>query len=67
MTVAEKIEFLKKKRIETSKMGGEARISKQKKKGKLTARERISLLFDPDTFCEIDMFVKHRSINFGLD
>jgi acetyl-CoA carboxylase carboxyltransferase component len=67
MTVAEKIEFLKTKRVETLKMGGEERIAKQKKKGKLTARERINLLFDEGTFCEIDMFVKHRCVNFGLD
>lgn len=67
MTVAEKIELLKQKRAQIEEMGGEERIAKQKKKGKLTARERINLLFDPDTFQELDKFVKHRCVNFGLD
>ncbi len=35
--------------------------------GKLTARERINLLFDEGTFVEIDAFVKHRCSNFGMD
>jgi propionyl-CoA carboxylase beta chain len=47
--------------------GGEKRIASQHKKGKLTARERIALLVDEGSFEEIDMFVKHRSSDFGLD
>ncbi len=47
--------------------GGEARIAKQREKGKLTARERIDLLLDEGTFEEIDMFVTHRSRDFGLE
>lgn len=47
--------------------GGPERIVKQHEKGKLTARERINLLLDPDTFQEIDMFVTHRIYDFGLD
>jgi len=47
--------------------GGQKRIDVQHAKGKLTARERIDLLLDKGTFCEIDMFVKHRSRDFGLD
>jgi len=47
--------------------GGQDRIDAQHKKGKLTARERIDLLLDPGSFSEIDMFVKHRSKDFGLD
>jgi methylmalonyl-CoA decarboxylase subunit alpha len=66
MKVSEKIEQLKKKRAEVLAMGGEARVAKQKAKGKLTARERIELLFDNGTFRELDMFVKHRSVNFGM-
>ncbi len=66
MKVAEKIEQLKQKREEVLAMGGEARVAKQKEKGKLTARERIDLLFDDGTFREIDMFVNHRSVNFGM-
>lgn len=67
MKVSEKIELLKKKREEALKMGGEARIEKQHQKGKLTARERLDLLFDQGTFREIDMLVKHRSVNFGME
>lgn len=47
--------------------GGSEKIKSQHKKGKLTARERIEILVDPDSFNETDMFVKHRSIDFGLD
>lgn len=47
--------------------GGEKKIKSQHDKGKLTARERIRLLVDEGSFDEIDMFVKHRSSDFGLD
>jgi len=47
--------------------GGVKRIETQHKKGKLTARERVDLLLDPGTFNELDMFVTHRSTDFGLD
>ena len=47
--------------------GGEKRIEAQHAKGKLTARERLNLLLDPDSFEELGMLVKHRSTNFGLD
>ena len=47
--------------------GGVKRIETQHQKGKLTARERIDLLLDPDTFNELDMFVTHRATDFGLD
>ena len=47
--------------------GGERRIEQQHKKGKLTARERLDLLLDPGSFNELDMFVTHRSTDFGLD
>src|SRR5437764_14784183 len=47
--------------------GGVARIEAQHKKGKLTARERLDLLLDPDTFNELDMFVTHRSTDIGLE
>ena len=46
--------------------GGEKRIEAQHKKGKLTARERIELLLDTDTFEEWDMFVEHRNHDFGM-
>ena len=48
-------------------MGGEKAVAKEREKGKLTARERLDLLFDPGTFREIDMFVTHRCVNFGME
>ncbi|MBR1699102.1 MAG: acyl-CoA carboxylase subunit beta [Bacteroidales bacterium] len=47
--------------------GGEKRIEAQHAKGKLTARERLSLLLDEGSFEEYDMFVQHRCTNFGMD
>ncbi|MES2389035.1 MAG: acyl-CoA carboxylase subunit beta [Bacteroidota bacterium] len=47
--------------------GGEKRIEAQHKKSKLTARERVDLLLDEDSFEEIGRFVMHRSKDFGLD
>jgi propionyl-CoA carboxylase beta chain len=47
--------------------GGEQRLEDQHKKGKLTARERLALLLDEGSFEEFDMFVRHRSHDFGLD
>jgi propionyl-CoA carboxylase beta chain len=46
--------------------GGADRIAKQHEAGKLTARERIDLLLDPGSFCELDKFVTHRSSDFGM-
>ncbi len=47
--------------------GGQERIDKQHKDGKLTARQRIDLLFDPGTFEELDRFVTHRCHDFGME
>jgi len=53
---------------EQSKLGGGAeRIASQHKKGKLSARERLELLFDKGSFEEIDAFVKHRSTDFDME
>lgn len=55
-------------RRDASKLGGgEARIEKQHSQGKLTARERITLLLDEGSFNEIGQFVEHRATSFGLD
>ena len=52
---------------EKSKLGGgKERIERQHKAGKLTARERIDLLLDPNSFQEIDAFVTHRIYDFGM-
>src|SRR5436305_4547485 len=47
--------------------GGPKRIETQHAKGKLTARERIELLLDPDSFEEWDMFKGHRCTDFGME
>jgi propionyl-CoA carboxylase beta chain len=47
--------------------GGQARIDAQHKRGKLTARERIDLLMDHGSFEEFDMYVEHRSTDFGME
>ena len=67
MSQNEKADRLLNLRKEILKGGGEARIQKQHDKGKLTARERVNLLLDKDSFEEIDAFVTHRSKAFGLD
>lgn len=67
MASDKKVERLKQKREDAKKGGGEKRIKKQHDKGKLTARERIDLLLDKNSFEEIDPFVTHRSEKFGLD
>jgi propionyl-CoA carboxylase beta chain len=46
--------------------GGEERLRRQRESGKLTARERIDRLFDPGTFEEIDKYVAHRCLDFGM-
>ena len=66
-TVQEKIELMLAKKEHLMQGGGEKSIAKQHSKGKLTARERLNLLFDEDTFVELDMFVRHRCTNFGQE
>ena len=66
MSLEEKLNQLEKMRSEAKLGGGEKRIESQHKKGKLTARERIELLVDANSFEEFDMFVTHRSSDFGL-
>ena len=55
------------KREQAKVGGGEARIERQHKGGKLTARERVELLIDEGTFQEMGMFIEHRATSFGLD
>ena len=61
------IKKLEEKRKKAQEGGGKARIEAQHKKGKLTASERIDLLLDKGSFEEWDMFVEHRSSDFGMD
>ncbi len=67
MSLEEKLDQLEKLRAQAKLGGGEKRIEAQHKKGKLTARERIELLVDPNSFEEFDMFVTHRSHDFGME
>jgi propionyl-CoA carboxylase beta chain len=60
------IEQLEKKRAAARLGGGEKRIAAQHAKGKLSARERLSLLLDEGSFEEWDMFVEHRCVDFGM-
>ena len=60
------LEQLEKRRAQARLGGGQKRIDAQHSKGKLTARERIELLLDDNTFEEWDMFVEHRSSDFGM-
>jgi acetyl-CoA carboxylase carboxyltransferase component len=62
----DKIQDLKGREAKLLKMGGDKAVAQHKEKGKLTARERLNLLFDPGTFRELDMFVSHRCSNFGM-
>ena len=61
------LEQLEERRENARLGGGETRIDSQHAKGKLTARERLELLLDPGSFEEFDMFVKHRSTDFGME
>ncbi len=65
--IQDNIKELLELRDKARKGGGDRRIDAQHKKGKLTARERISILLDEGSFEEFDMFVSHRCIDFGLD
>lgn len=65
--MASKLDILNAKKAEARMGGGEKRIESQHGKGKLTARERIQLLLDDNSFEEIGMLTTHRSSNFGLD
>ena len=58
---------LQARRAEARKGGGDRRIESQHGKGKLTARERLEILLDPGSFEEFDMFVTHRSTDFGME
>jgi Acetyl-CoA carboxylase, carboxyltransferase component (subunits alpha and beta) len=62
-----KLEDLRKRREAITEGGGAKRIAKQHDSGKLTARERLNILFDENTFVEMDAFVKHRCTNFGME
>jgi methylmalonyl-CoA decarboxylase subunit alpha len=65
--IEDKIKDLKAREARIVGMGGEKAVAGQKEKGKLTARERLDIFFDAGTFREIDMFVSHRCVHFGME
>jgi propionyl-CoA carboxylase beta chain len=67
MTFQEKLEELRRRRSGSEAGGGQERRARQHAEGKLSARERLEMLFDPDSFEEIDMLVEHRCHDFGMD
>jgi len=66
-TPADRLKELIDKEKKEKALGGPERVEKQHKAGKLTARERLDLLFDPGSFHELDLFVQHRATLFGMD
>ncbi len=67
MSEKNSLEYLHTLTAKASQGGGAQRIDDQHKKGKLTARERLNILLDEGSFEETDMFVEHRSHDFGLE
>ena len=67
MSTADKLDRLRALRAEALLGGGPKRIEQQHARGKLTARERLELLLDEDSFHELDAMVTHRASDFGLD
>ena len=66
ISMQQKVEELKKRTSEVMLGGGADKLEKQRQSGKLTARERIDALIDPDSFEETGMFAEHRSVLFGM-
>jgi len=66
MDIEQKLAQLNELREKARQGGGAKRIEAQHSKGKLTARERLDLLFDPGSFEEVDPFVTHRCTDFGM-
>lgn len=67
VTVFDRIERLRELNRAAEQGGGADRLERQRAEGKLTARERIAVLLDKDSFEEIDKFVQHRSRDFGIE
>lgn len=67
LTIDELMKNLKEREEKARAGGGEKRVKAQHEKGKLTARERLDLLLDKDSFVELDLLVEHRCSNFGMD
>jgi len=66
-TTAGKIADLQRRRDEAVHAGSQRAVERQHAKGKMTARERIERLLDPDSFTELDELARHRATGFGVD
>jgi len=67
VSTADKLDRLRQMREQAREGGGARRLDQQHARGKLSARERLTLLLDDDSFTELDAFVTHRASDFGLD
>jgi len=67
MSYDERLQHLEQRKQQSELGGGQGRIDRQHAEGKLTARERIAVLFDPGSFQELDQLVVHRSTDFGME
>src|SRR4051812_24905382 len=67
MNYLERLRDLAERERKAEEGGGRERIEKQHASGKLTARERVELLVDPGSFVELDKFVTHRCVDFGME
>ena len=61
-----KLRWLEELRVEAAGAAGEEAAAKQRARGKLLARERVERLLDPGSFVELDRFVRHREVEFGM-
>lgn len=67
MSVRKLIEILEHTEREIKMGGGTRAIEEQHRKGRLTARERIDILFDKGTFVEVNMYSQHQCYDFGME
>ncbi len=67
MSTADRLARLRRMREDARQGGGEQRVAQQRARGKLTARDRLELLLDDESFVEFDAFVTHRGTDFGID
>src|SRR5437763_4759502 len=65
--LTERLQQLAELREQALHAGSDAAVARQHQRGKLTARERIDLLLDPDSFVELDMLARHRAHGFGIE
>ncbi len=65
--VADKLQELREREAKIREMGGSEAVAQQVERGKMTARDRLNYFYDPGTFRELDMFMKHRGTLFGID